>query len=293
MPTSLTLDYSAARTEIAGMGSTFGLDQMIRTRSLLKPLVERLPWATTSLVADVSYGQDSRHRLDIAPAARLGSPVLVFLHGGGFIAGDKNSDGIFYCNVPRYFAAHGYLGIAMNYRLAATAGWPAGAEDLSAAIRWVREHAAEYGGDPSRIVLLGQSAGATHAATWLFDPSFAPEADGIRAAVLMSGFYRPEAPLSGGPLQYYGSDPDTYTRRSVTAHVRRNHLPLLLTVAEYDPAPIAEQTLALAMALNKADGSPPRMLWAQGENHVSGVHGLGLGNDPIGAALRSFFSSAL
>jgi acetyl esterase/lipase len=193
-------DLANVRREISAMGAKFGPEEMLRTRALFKPLVEALPHSSAPLIADLPYGPDSRHRLDVAPVAGPSAPVVIFFHGGGFVAGDKNSDGVFYCNVIRYFASHDYLAIAANYRLAPAARWPAGAEDVSAVIQWTRAHAAEYGGDPGRICLLGQSAGASHIATWLINPAFERARGDIRAAVLMSGFYRPETPLTGGPL---------------------------------------------------------------------------------------------
>src|SRR3546814_12473666 len=103
----------------------------------------------------------------------------------------------------------------------------------------------------------------------------------------MSGFYRANAPRTGGPGLYFGDDEARWLERSPAAHVATPHPPLLLTVAELDPAVIADQTLDFAAALNAADGRPPQLLWLEGHNHVSTVHVPGLGGSDVGAALAA------
>ena len=109
--------------------------------------------------------------------------------------------------------------------------------------------------------------------------------------LLMSGFYRARAPLVGGAKLYFGEDETAWPERSPAAHVSAAHPPLMLSVAELDLAPIADQTLDLAAALNAVDGSPPRLLWFEGHDHVSTVHSLGLWGDTVGRALRDFAES--
>lgn len=275
-------------------GARFDPAVLAETRAAYRPLVESQPWMARPRQADCAYGDDPRQRLDIYPADRAAAPILLFVHGGGFIGGDKAGDAVFYANVGRYFASRGFCAVTMNYRLAPAHRWPAGARDVDAALRWIVDHGAAHGGDPARIVLLGQSAGASHAATALFDPRF--EADHRRAilgAALMSGFYRASPPLTGGPLAYFGEDEAAWRDRSPVTHVAAGQCPVLLSVAEYDPAPIAVQTLDLARALTGAGGRMPRLHWFADHNHVSTVHGLGLGDDRVGRTLADFFTACL
>ncbi|MFJ9174053.1 carboxylesterase/lipase family protein [Streptomyces sp. NPDC102360] len=97
-----------------------------------------------------------------APGGEL--PVMVFVHGGGFAAGSTRS--------PMYdgsaFGRDGVVLVTLNYRLGISGfldvpGAPAnrGLLDVVAALRWVRENIAAFGGDPSNVTLFGQSAGAT------------------------------------------------------------------------------------------------------------------------------------
>src|SRR5690242_9475478 len=108
------------------------------------------------------------------------------------------------------------LAVVANYRLAPAHPWPAGAEDVGKVIGWVKAHAATYGGDPHHIVLVGQSAGATHAASYVFDPSLHPiEGAGVVGTVLMSGVYRITCTDNAPNLEaYFGDDEEKLAERS-------------------------------------------------------------------------------
>src|SRR5262249_59895470 len=141
------------------------------------------------VMAGVPYGGVARQKLDIYQPAAAADRVLLYIPGGGFVGGDKD-DGVFYGNLGRYFAAHGILTIVANYRLAPAHPWPAGSQDVGSVVAWTRANAKSFGGNPDRIVLFGQSAGATHAAGYLFDTSFQPSGQpGVAAGILMSGPY--------------------------------------------------------------------------------------------------------
>ncbi len=282
-------DEVETRDKLRRMGASFNPDVLRMTRAHYHPFVQDLPWTGRQMVQDVAYGPDERHKLDIFPTDKPTAPVILFLHGGGFIGGDKRGDPIFYANVGRYFAAHGLLTITANYRLAPAATWPSGIEDVAAMVEWIRLHAQDYGGDSSRIVLIGQSAGAAHVAAYIFRGSDNNSIDhDIRGAAMLSGYYRAKAPMVGGPLAYFGDDETVWAERSAAAKAIARHPPILLSVAELDPAPIADQTFDFASTLNAIDGRPPRLLWFEGHNHVSTVHGLGLASDTVGRALRTF-----
>ena len=106
----------------------------------------------------------------VRPAPR---PVLLFVHGGGFTGGDKKADDTpFYDNVGTWAVDNGMVGVNMTYRLAHEHQWPAGAEDIAAAIAWVKANIAAEGGDPRRLYLMGHSAGAAHAAAYVARSGF-------------------------------------------------------------------------------------------------------------------------
>ncbi|MFC9786707.1 alpha/beta hydrolase [Rhodococcus sp. NPDC127528] len=89
------------------------------------------------------------------------APVVVFAHGGGFVFCDLDThDGI--CRAMANGV--GAIVVSVDYRLAPEAAWPAAAQDVYAAVEWASAHAAELGGDPSRLVVAGDSAGGNLAA---------------------------------------------------------------------------------------------------------------------------------
>ncbi|NHB77679.1 alpha/beta hydrolase [Rhodobacter calidifons] len=105
---------------------------------------------------DIAYGNDPRQVMDLTlPRGTSPAPILVMVHGGAFRVGDKSDLAIW----PEILDA-GIAVVRVNYRLSGTAKWPAQGEDVLAAIVHLQREGAELGLDPSRIVLLGQSAGA-------------------------------------------------------------------------------------------------------------------------------------
>lgn len=159
--------------------------------------------------------------LDVYPTVTgCPAPVVIWVHGGGWRAGDK-ANGM----APKAAVLNGagYVLVSVNYRLfdpadADPAGYPAANEDVAAAVAWVQEHIAEHGGDPDRIVLLGHSAGAQIAASVGLDPRYLAAHDlGLDALACV------------GPLDTEGFDVSKRTR-----------IPLYRNVFGADPAQLAE-----------------------------------------------------
>ena len=157
---------------LRALGRDFTPAQMLATREIFAPRAPHPDPAHCKITRDAPYGEDARRRLDVfAPLSTRGAPrpVFVFVHGGGFVQGDKGAaDAPFYNNVGAWAVAQGYVGVTLTYRLAPVHPWPAGSRgsgsgDPVAAARTSRAH----GGDPQRIVLCGQSAGAVHVAGYL------------------------------------------------------------------------------------------------------------------------------
>jgi acetyl esterase/lipase len=107
---------------------------------------------------DIVYGEPGGHRLllDLYLPGQPGPhPVVVLVHGGGWLQGSKEG----YRQIGPMLAAHGYAGCAINYRLAPEFPYPAAMDDCQRAVRWVRAHGAEYGIDGKRVAAMGDSAG--------------------------------------------------------------------------------------------------------------------------------------
>jgi triacylglycerol lipase len=281
------------KRRIAELGPHFGPAILEETFALYRPLLPRAPEDVT-VQLNVPYDDDDRQRLDLyAPAGAARLPVLIYVPGGGFVGGDKRAEDAFYANIGNDFARRGFVVVVVNYRLAPLHPWPAGGEDVGCAVDWVRQHAVAHGGDPDRIAIFGQSAGATHVATWLFDPLF-DGAKPVSAAVLASGTYRVAGEqIPPNVAAYFGSDASLYEARSPITHVHPTDVPLLLTVCEFDPPFLASPTFELAARLTNANGRPPQLCWLAGHNHVSNVLSIGTADDVPANIVANFLKQTL
>jgi acetyl esterase/lipase len=154
-----------------------GRDTMWRFPRLIYPLPR--PARSVTAVHNVDYAGDGlrRHRLDIIrrrldpPTA---GPVLVYIHGGAWVIGDKREQGL---PLLHELARRGWVTVTINYRLSPAATWPDHLVDCKRALAWVRDHIADYGGDPGFIAVSGGSAGGHLSAMVALtpgDPAFQP-----------------------------------------------------------------------------------------------------------------------
>src|ERR1700741_4224899 len=140
------------------------------TAAAFRPLLQSAPKDGVVVAKNIPYGEDARQILDVyQPIWRAGAPVVIFIHGGAYVRGDKDAYGEMYGNVATWFARQGVLGINATYRLAPAAKWPSAAADVRGMVKWAKENAAKFGGEGQRIYLVGHSAGATHVASYIFD----------------------------------------------------------------------------------------------------------------------------
>jgi acetyl esterase/lipase len=152
------------------------------------------------VLAGAAYGASPRQELDVyAPsgAASGGLPVIVFFYGGSWNSGAKED----YAFLATALASQGFLTIVPDYRLVPSVRFPSFVEDCAAAVRWAEQHAAEHGGDPTRIVLMGHSAGAYNAMMLALDAQY------LRAAGVDAAHVRGAAGLAG-PYDFYPFDVD-------------------------------------------------------------------------------------
>jgi acetyl esterase/lipase len=160
--------------------------------SALAPLFDRtIPSAGYRVRRDVAYGGNPRHKLDayIPDGLTAPAPVLLFFYGGSWQSGSK----AIYRAFGQAFASHGVVTIVADYRLYPEVKYPVFVEDGAHAFRFVREHAAEFGGDPARIFVCGHSAGAHIAAMLAVNPIFlnavGSEPSAIRGVIGLAGPY--------------------------------------------------------------------------------------------------------
>jgi acetyl esterase/lipase len=116
--------------------------------------------AGARLIQNVAYGSDPKQSMDIyVPSNAHNAPVVFMVHGGAWMIGDKGNSGVVQNKVD-YFLPKGYIFISANYRMVPQVGVMTEADDVAHALAYAQEHAANWGGDPSRFVLMGHSAGA-------------------------------------------------------------------------------------------------------------------------------------
>ncbi|MFO1506722.1 MAG: alpha/beta hydrolase [Lysobacterales bacterium] len=116
--------------------------------------------AGARLEANVAYGSDPQQKFDVyVPANAKNAPVLFMVHGGAWRIGDKTSNRVVQNKIDHYLPK-GYVFISTNYRMNDRMTPLAEADDVAAAVAYAQQHAASWGGDPSRFVLMGHSAGA-------------------------------------------------------------------------------------------------------------------------------------
>jgi acetyl esterase/lipase len=173
-----------------------GADTMWRFPRLIYPLPR--PARSVKVVHNIDYVGDGLrgHRLDIIrrrvdpPTA---GPVLVYIHGGAWVIGDKREQGL---PLLHELARRGWVTVTINYRLSPRATWPDHLVDCKRALAWVRAHIADYGGDPAFIAVSGGSAGG-HLSAMLaltpgdpaFQPGFEDAPTSVDAAIPFYGVY--------------------------------------------------------------------------------------------------------
>ncbi|MDZ5619989.1 alpha/beta hydrolase [Nocardioides sp. HM23] len=243
------------------------LQVMLRLQAIARPRDEEVPIATmrtnmvkeTALVGGVQAigevrdltvaGRPARHFLPTAPASPDPGPLLVFLHGGGFIEGDLDTHDAA-CRVLA--ERSGVPVLALTYRRGPEHVFPAAHDDADEGYRWVVDHAAELGADPKRIAVGGDSAGGNLAASvalaaardgvplaWqlLIYPCMDAERDTQSLRLFGEGFYlttqfMDRADESYLPLPEHRRDPRMST---VRADVPPGLAPAYIVTAGFDP----------------------------------------------------------
>ena len=216
------------------------------------------------------------------------APIVLFVHGGRFVRGDKADPDA--AGIGPYFAKPGIVAISMNYRFAPENTRPSGAEDIGLALDWIASNAELHHGDPSKIILIGISAGAMHVADYTFREELQHADDGVIGAVLISP---PTVDLPARPINpqrdalYYGENSDR-ADQSVVNHLDGRKLPVMVAYAEFEPEIIAEQTRILIDALAKRDGRLPLVVGVPGHNHNFHRRDIGTADESLSQDILGF-----
>jgi acetyl esterase/lipase len=237
---------------------------------------------------DITYSTIPGYRsmtLDLyVPAkSKVARPLVIYIHGGGWTGGNARNAGAFadFPAVLADLAARGYVVASLNYRLSGEARFPAAADDVHAAIRWLRSHGGDYGIDKARVAVWGGSAGgqlAGLAATDCHPAVAGQESDCVQAAAIWYGVFDfsalPQRPAPAGqpdaPNAYLGCRiaecPAVVAAASPIAHVDAKNPPTLLIYGSEDKTVPPAQSRAMAAKL-KAAGVRTEIIELPGIDH--------------------------
>jgi acetyl esterase/lipase len=229
-----------------------------------------------------------RHRLDIyrSAGAGPGAPVLLQIHGGAWVIGAKEQQGL---PLMYHLAARGWVCVAINYRLSPKATWPDHLLDCKRALAWIRNHIAEYGGDPDYVVVTGGSAGG-HLTAMMgltpnapeYQPGFESVDTRVRAMVPFYGVYdwtnrfgqRGRRDGLRRMLermvvkQRYADAPEVFAQASPMNHINPDAPPALVVHGDLDTlAPVAEAR-AFVAALRETSRAPVVYAELRGAHHA-------------------------
>jgi acetyl esterase/lipase len=260
---------------------------------------------------DVCYhpqpeGDGSEQSLDIySPVAarakesmkEKASAVVVFMHGGGWRAADKQDALGVHANICAALALRGFVAVNVNYRLSPRARHPAHALDVAHALRWVRENIENFGGDVDNIFASGHSSGGHLAALVTLDERYLQEAGAsasfIKGVVGVSGIYniahfagRNRIAKSLMTRPAFGADARLWDEASPIFHARAAAPPFLMINAAEDER-LEEEAEELAARL-RASGAKADTLIIPGTNHFTILGFVGNGDEALIEHIASF-----
>jgi len=214
------------------------------------------PKGGVAIHRDIAFRQGPRGGLDVyqPKSAEGGAPVVVFLYGGGWDSGAKAD----YLFAGAALARQGFVAIVPDYRIYPEVRWPVFLQDNAEAVAWSRAHAAEYGGDPHKLFLMGHSAGAYDAVMlaedrrWLGAVGMDPAKD-IKGVVGLAGPYD-FLPLHSDELKaIFGPEAQRADTQPIN-HVDASAPPLLLATDSADTVVDPGNTLRMAARVQAAGG---------------------------------------
>ncbi|MSQ96586.1 MAG: alpha/beta hydrolase [Gemmataceae bacterium] len=256
---------------------------------------------------DIPYTKnaDKLQTLDVySPSNAKALPVVVWIHGGGWQAGDKSE----MYDKPKVFNGKGFILVSINYRLLPKVDMATLTRDVAKSIRWVHDHIAEHGGDPKRLLIMGHSAGAQLAALVCTDERYLKE-EGLSFAIIkgcvpvdgdtydipaMIEVAETRLRLHGLPLPKmghrikFGNDPEKHKAFSAVTHVAKNKgIPPFLILYVANHPDVTAQALRLDNVLKAAE-VPVTVFGAKETTHTKINADLGKSDDPATAALFAF-----
>lgn len=280
---------------MAEVGPRWASNVPVHVRQMIDaftPLLARCPKDGVETTRDIAYGEHARQVLDVyRPAGAKGAPVVLFVHGGAFVDGEKDRSPEVYGNVCNWFARHGIVGINVEFRLAPEFKYPSGTTDVGLAAKWTVANAASIGADPGKLFVFGHSAGAAHTASYAYG---APGSEGgpkVAGSIVVSGRVRADNlatnPNARKVEAYYGTDAALFEERSAL-HWTKPEVPTFIAIAEFENPLLDIYCLELAHRHARLRGRAPRVLQLPGHNHTSIIAHVNTAENLLGNALLAF-----
>jgi acetyl esterase/lipase len=246
--------------------------------------------------------KNERQTLDVYAAAKgKDQPVVLWIHGGGWRAGDKGN----VQKKPQAFVDKGYIFVSTNYRFVPDVTAKGMAGDIAKAVRWVHDHAREYGGDPKSIFVMGHSAGAHLAALICTDDRYL-KAEGLSLSIIKgcvpvdAAVYDVKRQIDGFGASMaiiyssvFGKDESSQKEFSPIAHVSKGkNIPPFLILHVADRADSKAQSRMFGDKLKEA-GVSAEVVAAEGTTHGTINANLGMPADKPTLKMWEFMSAAL
>lgn len=238
----------------------------------------------------IAYGTDPRQALDVYVPKAEGTdrPVVVFVYGGSWSSGTRDG----YQFVGRALAAQGFVVVIPDYRLVPQVRFPGFVEDGAAAVRWAQANAGRFGGDGSRIVLMGHSAGAHIAALVATDARYLERAGGSLAdldgAIGYSGVYD-FLPLTDDTLKAtFGGEQRLWDASQPVNFVDGDEPPFFLVHGRNDRIVWPRNSESLARALRDARVPVEFLLLDDLGHYASAINLARRLDDPVTQSLLTF-----
>lgn len=231
-----------------------------------------------------------KHKLDLySPKGAKDRPVVLFVHGGAWVFGDKNFFGV-YEALGKMFARHGVVAVIVNYRLSPGVKHPEHIKDVARAFAWTHRHIKEHGGRADQLFLCGHSAGAHLVSLLATDESYLKaeglSGENIKGVMSISGVYEVPDKLF---VEVFGSDAEVRKQAGPLTHVRAGCPPFLILYADkdYPFCDVLSEKFARALRDKKV---PARTRAIEQRNHLDIIGKATHDEDPCGQALLDFIA---
>jgi acetyl esterase/lipase len=237
---------------------------------------------------DGAEADKKKHKLDLyLPKGKTDFPVVMFVHGGAWVIGDKVFFGV-HEGVGKMFARHGVGAVVTNYRLSPGVQHPEHVKDVARAFAWTHKHIADYGGRPDELFLCGHSAGGHLVSLLATDESYL-KAEGlslkdVKGVMPISGVYGVPDNMFN---EVFGKDPVVRKKAGPINNAHEGCPPFLVVYADQD-YPFCDAASEQFCKALRAKKVAAETLKIKDRNHLDIISNTTKDGDPCAKALLEF-----